>query len=109
MEDHQDYVSRFDFWSLGALIIGRAKGAYSKTELRRFRSVFGVTSYACSLLWAILCPSVPNSSPVHLLWPLMFLKVYGTEHVHAVLAHADEKTFRKWSWFYIRQMAQLKL
>ena len=53
-------------------------------------------------------PSLPKqASPVHLLWSLMFLKVYASEHINSMIAEVDEKTFRKWTWKFIRLLADL--
>ena len=45
--------------------------------------------------------------PVHLLWALLFLKAYNREEMNAAMCGCDEKTFRKWSWFYVEAMADL--
>jgi hypothetical protein len=38
-----------------------------------------------------------GASPVHLLWTLMFMKLYYADEVNAFIAQVDENTFRKWS------------
>ena len=49
---------------------------------RKFRSLFGCSSKHCSQLWYLLRDNLPTGSePKHLLCALLFLKVYGTEHV----------------------------
>ena len=50
-----------------------------------------------------------GAKPSHLLWALMFLKLYAIEHVHASLAGCDDKTFRAWQWLCLRVLATLKL
>ena len=47
----------------------------------------------------------PN--PEHLLWALSFLKEYKKEADHAVDVDKEEKTFRKWAWFYAEGIAKL--
>lgn len=45
----------------------------------------------------------------HLLWALMFLKVYGTEHVLAGKIGVDEATYRNHVWTVVKAIASLKL
>eukprot|EP00171_Calliarthron_tuberculosum_P022157 IDg22157t1 len=75
---------------------------------RRFRSFFGTSSFICAALWQEV-PQPSASRPRHLLWSLLMLKVYRSEHVHAALCHTDEKTYRKWTWFFIKCIAYLNL
>jgi len=49
-----------------------------------------------------------STHPNHLLWGLMFLKVYGTEPIHASIVGANEKTFRKWQWLIITALSNIK-
>jgi len=43
-----------------------------------------------------------------MLWGLLFLKSYGTEERHvAQVGGVDEKTFRKWAWYYAEAIADL--
>lgn len=45
----------------------------------------------------------------HLLWALVFLKVYSTEEVHCrIVGWPSPKTFRKWSWYFVGKIAELK-
>jgi len=47
--------------------------------------------------------------PEHLLWALMFMKVYGKESMHCTMAGAvDEKTFRKWVWIFVLEISYLE-
>ena len=83
----------------------------SSTELQRFCAMFGTSPDICSLLWDLLDPTttMPNEvRAVHLLWGLMFLKLYASEAVHcAISGGVDEKTFCKWSWFFVSGLADL--
>lgn len=64
----------------------------------------------CSLLWNELLGVRPEGSrPIHLLWTLLFLKVYATEHVNKLVTSADEKTYRKWTWMFLNLIADLNL
>lgn len=76
---------------------------------RRFRACFGVNPKICAILWDLIRPEVPRTThPNHLLWGLMFLKVYGTEPIHASIVGANEKTFRKWQWLIITALSNIK-
>ena len=70
--------------------------------------MFGVHPEVCSTIWNMLMPSLPkHASSVHLLWSLMFLKVYASEHINSMIAEADEKKFRKWTWKFIILLADI--
>lgn len=80
----------------------------SSVWIRRFRCFFGVTPLIAAEIWVRL--NVPSHSfPKHLLFALLFLKRYDAEHVNASVCDVDEQTFRKWCWFYVEQMASLKV
>ena len=60
------------------------------------------------MIWNRLIGKLPpGSRPVHLLWSLLFLKRYDTEHVNRSLTQADEKTWRKWVWIFVELLANL--
>ena len=83
----------------------------SAIEVTRFRSMFGTSPEICSLLWECIDPlnTMTNGvQDVHLLWGLMFLKLYVSESVNCALARGvDEKTFRKCSWMFVYAMSDL--
>ena len=80
----------------------------------RFRSLFGVSSRVCAVLWEYLrrhgsFQRKKGSSPKHLLWALLFLKLYGNEETHASLVGGvDRKTYRKWVWIVLKDIRRLK-
>ena len=75
---------------------------------RRFRALFGASPAVCSVVWSLASRSLPpKARPIHLLWALLFLKVYATEHANASLAGVDEKTFRKWAWALLESISNL--
>ena len=49
-----------------------------------------------------------GAHPKHLLWGLMWLKIYSTEAVMAGMAKCDEKMFEKWSWKFVVAVSLLK-
>ena len=93
-----------DFWILGNQLTGHNVNQCRATGHRRFREFFGVSPVICSIIWDILVSvqSIPSSGkPCHLLWTLLFLKRYLTEHVMSSIVGTDEKTIRKWVWRFI--------
>ena len=64
---------------------------------REFRSLFGVRPDVCSDLWK-RCDLPPKTEPKHLLWALVFLKVYCSEGVACVIVGTSRKTYREWVW-----------
>jgi len=67
----------------------------TKTNHRDFRAGFGISPTVCSYVWNQIHEEESNLAPEHLLWALLFLKVYKTETVHASIVKTDEKTFRE--------------
>ena len=53
--------------------------------------------------------STQYAEPKHLLWALLFLKVYASEQVIRKFTGADEKTSRKWIWLFIGYIEELKI
>lgn len=77
---------------------------------RDSRALFGVTVRLCSRIWYLLSDyHISSSKPLHLLIYLHFLKCYDSEIDNALLFHCDEKTLRKWQWFYTLGLAQLNI
>ena len=76
----------------------------------RFRSLFGVSSRITANIWNRVVPSVNGQAhPKHLLWALVFLKVYSSEEVQcAIVGWPDVKCFCKWLWYFITRVASLK-
>lgn len=105
-----DSVGVANFTLAAFSIIRRAAGIHSTTADRRFRALFGTTPTVCVALWKRLSAlPLAGGEPQHLLWGLMFLRVYASEVVHATMANADEKTFRKWAWIAVKDIASLNL
>ena len=81
------------------------------TLLRKFRSFFGISPIVCSNAYNKISkdPDFPKQTkPYHLLWALMFLKLYSTESIVAGIAGCSEKTFRKWSWTMLNLLDRLE-
>lgn len=83
------------------------------SNIRRFRAFFGASPAVCTDIWNLLKPreTMPRGSqPEHLLWALVFLKVYASEKVLSRLVGCpDEKTFRKWIHIFVDGISWLEL
>lgn len=91
----------------------KPKGA---TSNRDFISMFGVTPQICAKVWNLLAAHdhpPPNNDKnkylfKHLLWGLMFLKIYATRAILVQLAGVCKETFMKWAWITVKKIASLK-
>ena len=84
----------------------------SALSRRRFLALYGVSPRVCVVVYTIWQReqhmNTYNLEIKHLLWGLMFLKVYGTEETHRVLAGGvSERTFRLWSWRVVEVLARM--
>lgn len=78
--------------------------------LRRFKTFFGVSPTVCSIVWQELQNDLPQGAmPQHLLWCLSFLKQYKTEHCRRSIFRSDEKTIRKWTWVFVKLLADMNV
>ena len=103
-------VSPETFAELGSALFRSAAGMSRIVRDRRFRSLFGIAPRVCSRVWSLVGSQLPKrASPQHLLWALLFLKIYASESVNAVLSKADEKTFRKWQCIFVKKIASLQV
>ena len=104
-----------DFYYMGMTLVSNAanhdKGdTPTKNQERLFRSQFGVSWFVCSDVWKMLEKNQPNPKrePKHLLWTLSFLKIYAIESTQSRLMGTSIKTFRKWVWATLTEIADLK-
>ena len=83
----------------------------TNTEDRDFREFFGCSLFVSGVVWETLVKNdeIPHNGCLnHLLWALMFMKVYGKERTLCSLAGGvDKKTYRKWSWKFAIAIANL--
>lgn len=83
---------------------------HSPVFRRLFKRMYGVSPFVASKTWELIGQNLPHhAKPKHMLWALLFLKVYGTEHVHAGIVNVDEQTFRKWSCAFVKLISKLDL
>ena len=84
----------------------------ASSEDRDFREFFGCGLSVASEVWDVLKKEdvLPQDGlTCHLLWALMFMKIYGKEKNLCTLAGGvDKKTFRKWAWLFVIAIANLE-
>lgn len=98
------------FYKLGCKLTSHKLKHSKKIGVRRFKAFFGVTPLVCSTIWnQIKTNSERGSQPKHLLWCLNFFKQYTGEHTRHVLFKSDEKTIRKWTWRFVKLLADLNV
>jgi hypothetical protein len=77
----------------------------------RFRSLFGAPSVVIAALWELIRLNVNYGvEEKHLLWGLVFLKVYAkNEETHcALVGFPTKKNFREKAWHIVNVIADLK-
>jgi len=77
---------------------------------RHFHALFGCSAYICSMLWEYLAENrniLRGAKPVHLLWALLFLKLYNNEEASSLICGCTRKTFRQWVWIVIGALSKL--
>ena len=70
----------------------------------KFRSMYGCSPEICAILWNIVerqCSIYDNVHPKHLLWALLFLKLYLPIQVAVAFIGCDEKTYQRYVWVVI--------
>ena len=103
-----------DFYSLGLHIATNTYTDRSASptdhQERIFRSQFGVSWHVCEDVWKMLDFHLSDEKrdPKHLLWALLFMKVYGSESTHSNMVGTSSKTFQKWVWKTLTEIADLK-
>ena len=79
---------------------------------KAFRALFGCSNQTAFALWNDLekYGLLPQGGRmVHLLWALMFLKVYPSEETLKRLTGADSKTARKWINSFVAAISSLSV
>ena len=93
-------------------IIHRSPALSRRINRRRFRANLGCSSRVCAYVWnRSVAKGIlpPGFLPTHMLWTLVFLKLYCCETILATLCGCDEKTLRKWVWKGIDVLGELNL
>ena len=106
------------FKDLGLTMAGNEHPDVGRSESekeRTFKSFFGVHWNLCEIAWTLLDDhgKYKKREPRHLLWTLVFYKVYSTEKVHCKIVKEPgkkkpaEKTFRIWVRKVSEELADL--
>lgn len=91
----------------------------SKDKDRRIRAFFGAPTSIISNIWNLVWVKLSKQESdsiiddgvqfKYLLYALVFMKVYSTEEVHcSIVDWPSTKTFRKWSWYFVKKISELK-
>ena len=106
------------FKRIGTSIIDRTDPSEvdinKKDNVECFRSIFGTSPKVCETIWYRLSPEETmeaGSSPIHMLWALMLMKVYANENVLRSMAATPKptaKTWRKWAWYFVFEISYLE-
>ena len=79
---------------------------------KAFRSFFGAPIQLIHVLWNRIVAQAPlkaNAHPKHLLWALMFLKVYAVGPVlRALCGWPSEGNHREWVWYFVGRIDDLR-
>ena len=76
-----------------------------------FRSFFGCLVGVFLTCWGMLDKTdlLPQGGRLeHLLWALMFMKLYSGQKALCALAGVDPETFRKWVWSFTEAISMLE-
>ena len=102
-------VSALDYFRLGMSYTKR-KPVFNADNEIRFRSAFVTTPKIIFQIWNLIEPSLASETRYfHLLWALIFLKLYDNETVAAgIVGGVNEKTFRKHVWKVLAAIDNIK-
>ena len=76
-----------------------------------FRHFFSCSVRVFLTAWSMLTTTdflPPGGRIEHMLWTLMFLKLYSGQMALCALAGVDPETFRKWIWEFVEALAMLE-
>ena len=107
-EFYRKVVTEETFWEASMTL--RIPNHYNTTprkDMRLFRALFGVSPLVCVDIWNT-CSWQFGTTPTHLLWAMLFLKVYASEDVLCSLTGCCRKTFRKWLWPTVASISNVK-
>lgn len=109
-EDEANWLHPNHFLATGLRIAGfRQKRLAMRTQLRRFRAMYGCDPKVVRVVWYDLVKVLPENTTIdHLFWGLFFLKRYPTEEDMAGRLQKDPVTVRKWVWSIIFGLQELK-
>lgn len=99
-----------ELFAIGLQVAGFGpKKLARRTQLRRYREMYGCNPCVVKELWRDVKEQLPNEANLtHLYWALFFLKKYPTEGDLASRMNKDPATIRKWVWCIILGIQELK-
>ena len=100
-------VNQATFRRIGRSICDRIPLNGNGGVCRDFRALFGASPATILDVWQRSELATMEIQPKHLMWACMFAKVYASESVHATLVGVTRKTFRKWVWLVIPEVAEI--
>jgi hypothetical protein len=90
--------------SIGCKIASR--DLKDKMKPREFVSFFNRTPDEALELWELCSPNImPKTSPKHMFWCLMYMKLYIPLDVMAVLLNISVPSLNKWVWIWVESIA----
>lgn len=99
---------------LGGFDSRRQKNVQRKTNLERFRALYGSNPVVYAEIFhdlqttAITDARVDSPDVDSLLMSLRFLRCYPTETQQSGTFSISDRSVRKWSWFYVKKIQALK-
>lgn len=102
---YRPVVNEGTFWGFLESLNVHREG--NQKDHRLFRALFGCPPLVCVDLWET-CSFTRGTAPKHMMWSLLFLKVYATEDVLCSILRCCRRTFRKWLWPTVLAIAKAK-
>ncbi len=80
---------------------------------RLYRGWCGCSSSVSAMIWILLLKEFNGCLPElasmeRMLWALLLLRHYDTESNNASLCVVNEGTYRRWAWWFITKISNLK-
>lgn len=105
----------FLFYGMKIACVSQDKRTFTnqRDKEKCFIEMFGISADVVCDVWTRIIllrkEHIPKGAePKHLLWALLFMKVYATERILCSLAGGvDKDTFRKWRNIFIDEIARL--
>ena len=101
-----------EFEVLACHLLRKKLNGSKDVRQRRIKATFGVPPIVIAKLWELLEDQGSVFKSVkkhHLLWALMYCKIYTTEStMTSTVGCADEKNFREWVWYFIEEVSNLE-
>jgi hypothetical protein len=102
-------VTAENFDVLAAQVASRSEDVHVKPlDDRVIKAFYGTNAAVMSDLWE-RCRRPCKTEPKHLLWALMYMKLYCPEDVMAILCSTSKNTLSKWVWLWIEAIADLSV